>query len=154
MAVQLGVKQKSLFDQLVEDQRTLDQVAGEAEAYSVKGREAIQKTFVLSRMALESLNEVARKRRLPRDLLVEVSIRRLIPVVSAEKEKQAKREGVLSEVVRIREGAISLLGEEDPVVERLETLGTVCDRIVTEIAGIVDRGKCLDRLKSMAPRDF
>ncbi|MFH1152476.1 MAG: hypothetical protein V1793_01555 [Pseudomonadota bacterium] len=153
-ATQLGVKQKSLFDQLVEDRQVLGQVAGHAQYLSSDRRDLLQKTFVLSRNALESLNEVSRESRLPRDILVEISIRRLLPVIDAEQKKQDKRGHLLKDICAfvdqghaILEKSRNLLGREDPVHERLESLVTALDRMVSEIMDLIEKGKCLERLK-------
>ena len=61
VANQLGVKQKSIFDHLVEDKNLLDQIADEAKHYQPKQRHRKQKTFVLSKNCLSELESFARK---------------------------------------------------------------------------------------------
>ena len=70
VANQLGVKQKSIFDHLVENKEALDQIADEAQDYRPKRHQRKQKTFVLSRNCLSPLDAFAREYRLPRDVLV------------------------------------------------------------------------------------
>lgn len=157
-ATQLGIKQKSLVDQLVEDPLILSQVAGQITESPWDRRDLLQKTFVLSRSALESLNTVSRQCEVSRDTLVELSIQRLMPLISQEQEKQNKREHLLADIrlfmdqgSGLLETVRTLLGQEDPVYEKLETLMGMAGRIVSEIREIVDKGKCLERLKHKPP---
>ena len=66
IAGQLGIKQKSLFDQLIEDTSVLKQVAKEAQQYSSDSEDTRQKTFVISRSSLLSLNYIAKQQKIPR----------------------------------------------------------------------------------------
>lgn len=150
-ANQLGVKQKSLFDQLVEDREVLEQLARGADQYQPIQSRRQQKTYVVSRNALLSLEHVAKACGLPRDLLVELSIQRLAPVMSLEQEKQEKRVDLLAKLEALshqgeslwREAA-ELLGEDDPSVRVLTTLQGQCRRAVDEMMQLVEQGRGLD----------
>jgi len=72
----------------------LAQLARRADQYQPIQSQRQQKTYVVSRNALVSLEHVAKVCGLPRDLLVELSIQRLAPVMSLEREKQEKRIGL------------------------------------------------------------
>lgn len=98
VASQLGLKQKSIFDQLVEDEEILIKVAEGASGKVSAAEEHRQKTYVLSRRSLEVLDNVARQQNIPRDVLVEVSIKRLLPVMSNEQEKHRKRKLIYGEI--------------------------------------------------------
>jgi hypothetical protein len=90
---QFGVKRKSLFDQLVEDDGVLDEVAGSIA--SMNGEDGGQRrptTFVVSRRFLQSLQQVANSRRIPRHILVEALIRRLLPLLFATAKRNRKAE--------------------------------------------------------------
>jgi hypothetical protein len=91
IAGQMGIKQKTLFDQLVGDASVLGQVADAAQGYVSEAKKRRQKTFVLSRSSLLALNTIARQRDISRDLLVEISINRLLPIITAELEKHERR---------------------------------------------------------------
>jgi uncharacterized protein (UPF0147 family) len=152
-ANQLGLKQKSLFDQLVEDRSVLDQVANEAHDYTPTVKERRQKTFVLSRSSLDSLEHIASEHRMPRDMLVEVSIRRLVPVITAEQIKHEKRASLLKEMesflVRGRNllaKAEKMLGDKDPVFQKIASFTDSCERNVEEAKELVEKGKQMDRL--------
>jgi len=61
VAVHLGIKQKSLFDHLIEDVQTLNAIAKEMEAEEFRSLSRIQKTFVISRRTLVCLDEISRQ---------------------------------------------------------------------------------------------
>ena len=90
IAGQLGIKQKSLFDQLVENTSITDKVAHEALDYAKRDAERHQKTFVISRSTLHSLNQISKKWQIARDILVEVYIKQLLPVIETELGKHKK----------------------------------------------------------------
>jgi hypothetical protein len=126
VAMHLGIKQKSLFDHLIEDVQTLNVIAKEVEAEGFKSLSRVQKTFVISRRTLASLDEISRQFRAPRDALVEYSIQRLLPVLQREREKHRRRKMLLVEIdrhykqgVKLLEQSLSELGEDDPVTGRL-----------------------------------
>ena len=154
MARQLGLKQKSLFDQLVEDEEILGRVAARARPVGQNSKDPIsgiprrQKTFVLSKRALQVLNSVARLQDIPRDLLVEISIQRLQPILTAEQEKYRKRTRVLQEMILCQQQlqqtmirAEKLLGEEDKATMLLEKMVRTARESVEDLAGIIEEGK-------------
>ena len=150
-ASHLGLKQKSLFDQLVENRQVLEQVAASAEGYQPSVDRRQQKTYVLSRNSLAALDLVARTHGLARDLLVEISISRLLPVLSAEQERQQNRKAVLVELEEYwQEGRVLLartgerLGSEDPATRQLAALVGQCERVVRELRDQVERGRAME----------
>jgi hypothetical protein len=126
VAVHLGIKQKSLFDHLIEDVQTLNTIAKDIEEEEFRSLTRIQKTFVISRRTLVSLDQISRQFRAPRDALVEYSIQRLLPVINREREKHRRRKKLLADVdqhvaqgMQLLEAAVELVGEDDPVCLRL-----------------------------------
>lgn len=151
---QLSLKQKSLFDQLVENRTILDQVAIEAQDYLQNKLERRPKTFVISKKSLDALDYVAKKRRVSRDILVELSINRLLPVVAAEQAKQKIRKSLLKSLeTHLRQGksilhkAGELLGHDDQLYKRLEQLMILSDRNIVELKEVVEKGKSMDQLE-------
>lgn len=129
VAAHLGIKQKSLFDHLVEDTNTLNSIAGELRNVSLQNFSRVQKTYVISRKSLYSLDEVSRNHNAPRDALVEYSVQRLLPVIINEQKKHAARKKIMGDITRhFDDGRVlldrlqQLLGHEDPLSARLETL--------------------------------
>ena len=124
VAIHLGIKQKSLFDLLIEDIQTLNAIARKIQPSDYKRNSLIQKTFVLSRKTLSTLDGISKNSKTPRDALVEYSILRLLPVIAQEQEKHESRKKVLELLTKhikasrkIMDEANSALGEDDPVFQ-------------------------------------
>ncbi|WP_051309243.1 hypothetical protein [Desulfogranum japonicum] len=152
-AAQLGIKQKTLFDQLIEDQDVLDRVAREAEKYTSQAQSRQQKTYVLSRNSLISLERVSKQHEMPRDILVEVSIQRLQPVLDSEQKKQRRRRQALEEVERycargkqLLNEVGKLLGEDDPLYQHLESGVGQQEKHLQHMREIVRQGKSVEEL--------
>jgi len=150
-ANQLGIQQKLLFDQLVEDQEILDKVADEGQKYQVGGNERVQKTYVISRNSLIALRNIAKENNISRDLLVELSINRLRPVISAEQEKQKKWKILLGNMEELlRHGqrtlaeAVDLLTEEDQVFQKIEGLINGLEKGYEEIHQLIKKGNRME----------
>jgi hypothetical protein len=153
-ASQLGLKQKSLFDHLVEDRNTLSQVADEARQYKPIQKNRRQKTFVISRNSLVALDHFAKKHKIPRDVLVEISIKRLIPVINAEQKKQKQRklllkdmEAYLSQGRKVLDKAAMLVGSEDQMYGKIKKIVSLCDQFVSDLHEKVEKGKRMDSLE-------
>lgn len=151
VANQLGLKQKSLFDQLVEDRETLALVARGAGSYQTIQAQRQQKTYVLSRNSLVALEHVAKVYGIPRDLLVEISIQRLLPVMSSEQDKQEKRKQILNEVHDYcRQGRMLLatmeqmLGAEDQVTRQFAEALTYLQQGSMHLQNQVDSGRNIE----------
>ncbi|MGD8227152.1 MAG: hypothetical protein PVH82_03170 [Desulfobacteraceae bacterium] len=147
----LGIKQKSLFDHLLEDMEALNLIAERFKSEEFDQPNRTQKTFVLSRRTLRSLEEVAKSFDTPRDALVEYSIQRLLPVIAKERKKQGLRQEVLKDTTQyINEGekvltkARELLGKEDPVYNRLETAFRALLSAHRDIGLFVEKGKVME----------
>ncbi|MDJ0780428.1 MAG: hypothetical protein QNJ22_00580 [Desulfosarcinaceae bacterium] len=150
-AMQLGIKQKSLFDHLMEDFDSLRQIARQYDSDHFTGLSRVQKTYVLSRRTLYSLEEVSRSFQAPRDALVEYSIQRLLPLIAQEREKHEKRKAIeerysayLKEGLRLLREARRQLGDEDPVVQELNTAMTHGAVAQNSLRDFIERGKCLE----------
>lgn len=132
LAAQLGIKQKSLFDHLIEDTHALTLIAKEFDDFSNRVQR-VAKTYVVSRRTLENLEKVSNKYNTPRDALVEYSIARILPQLAREKEKHEKRKFLLKELqdyldsgAEMLERAEVDLGRDDPVfLELLNMMRTV-----------------------------
>ncbi len=151
VAAQLGIKQKSLFDHLIEDVKSLNVIANEIEDEAFGALERIQKTFVVSRRTLSCLEETSRQFNAPRDALVEYSIQRLLPVIAKERERHSKRKEILNDInahleqgLKILQKARSLLGEEDPVYTRFESAMHGLVNAQAHIEDYVKRGSVIE----------
>ena len=151
VAAHLGIKQKSLFDHLVEDSRSLNAIAREIQNVRLKTQSRIQKTFVISRKSLSSLDKASKHFNAPRDALVEFSVQRLLPIIAMEREKHQKRKQTLVDIARhFKEGAKLLnkikdqLGDEDPIYHKLKTVMKVYENAYLNIEDFIDKGKIIE----------
>jgi hypothetical protein len=119
----LGIKQKSVFDHLLEDVKVLNNMASELENKEFDRNERVQKTFVISRRSLTFLDTISNTHNAPRDALVEYSVRRLLPIIARERKKHEKRKEFLRDISNhLSEGeellskAEKLLGKDDLIV--------------------------------------
>ena len=151
VATHLGIKQKSLFDHLIEDAQSLSMIANEIEYEAFGSLDRIQKTFVVSRRTLSSLEETSRKFNTPRDALVEYSIQRLLPVIAKERERHRRRKSILNDInahltqgIKILQKAKLQLGEEDPVFARFEAAMHSLVNAQSHIEHYVEKGSVIE----------
>jgi len=151
-AAHMGIKQKSLFDHLIDDVESLAVVAREMESKRFLRLKRVQKTFVLSRRTLCSLEEVSKDFETPRDALVEYSIARLLPVIEEERKKHEKRKKILEEIgnyleqgEEISEKVENALGEEDLLSEKLKGAVSTLRGAYETMASFVEKGKVIEQ---------
>jgi hypothetical protein len=151
VSVHLGIKQKSLFDHLIEDSDTLRLVAREIESYEFNRLNRVQKTYVLSRKTLSSLDRTARSQNAPRDALVEYSIQRLLPIILKEREKHLMRKEILGDLTdflkageKILRKSKESLGVDDPVHDRLKAAMVGLVNAYRHIDSYVEKGKIIE----------
>jgi hypothetical protein len=154
VAAHLGIKQKSLFDHLVEDARTLRSIAREIQNIKLTKQGRIQKTFVISRRSLLSLEHVSKNFNAPRDALVELSVQRLLPIIAKEREKHGKRKKMLNEIAKhLEEGekllrnAKGVFGVEDTITQKLQSVMTVYENAYHHIASFIEKGKIIEEFQ-------
>ena len=151
VAVHLGIKQKSLFDHLIEDMQSLKLIAREVEPERFSTINRVQKTFVISRKTLSNLDETSRQFNAPRDALVEYSIQRLMPVINRERERHRKRKEILGDMnkhlengLEILEKSRSLLGADDPVSVKLESAMRSLVNAQAHVQNFVQKGEIIE----------
>ena len=151
VSVHLGIKQKSLFDHLLEDTGSLRIIAKDIRSAKMEWPDRIQKTFVLSRKTLSCLEKTSEAFNTPRDALVEISIQRLLPIIQKEREKQQRRKALLEELrkylgqgQKILEKTRRFLGEDDPVYEKLEPAMKTLSSTHRNIELFVEKGKIIE----------
>jgi len=151
LSVHLGIKQKSLFDHMIEDAKALNQIAKELQVLEFDLPDRIQKTFVLSRRTLSCLERVSKASDTSRDALVEYSLHRLLPLIEREREKHEKRKealnsltGYVKEGRKILEKARRILGEDDPVYERMEEGINALAGTHDFVGAFVEKGKIIE----------
>lgn len=152
VSIHLGIKQKSIFDHLVEDLKALEVIAREVQEESMDLPSRIQKTFVLSRRTLDCLEQAARNHQAPRDALVEYSIQRLMPVIKKEKEKHRIRKELLERInaflltgEKILEEGREALGDEDPVFDEFARAMSNLMTTRRNITEFIKKGRIIER---------
>jgi hypothetical protein len=151
VSVHLGIKQKSLFDHLIEDAQTLSHIAREVESEKFRTISRVQKTFVISRRTLSCLDEISKQFQAPRDALVEYSIQRLLPVIAQERERHRRRKEILNDMneyladgLKILQKSKSLLGEDDPVFIRLAVALKSLANAQSNVDAFVEKGDIIE----------
>lgn len=151
VSVHLGIKQKSLFDHLIEDAQTLSHIAREIESEKFRTLSRIQKTFVISRRTLSCLDEISKRFQAPRDALVEYSIQRLLPVIDQERERHRRRKEILNDMnahladgLKILKKSKSLLGADDPVFIRLASAIKGLVNAQNHVNAFVEKGEIIE----------
>ncbi len=151
VAGQLGIKQKSLFDHLFQDTDTLSAIARKVRNARLQAANRIQKTYVISRNALLSLEDIAKHFNAPRDALIEFSVQRLLPIIASERRQHEKRKDLFSKIQRhLDEGHRLLketyaeLGEDDLMTERLSAAIGTYESAFKQMAALMERGKNIE----------
>ena len=151
LSAQLGIKQKSVFDHLLEDAQVLKNVARELEDTQFDRQGRIQKTFVISRRSLSFLDMISSKHNAPRDALVEYSVRRLLPIIANERKKHEKRKKLLGQISNhfndgetLLSKSEKMLGTDDPIVDKLNTAMSVYKNALNDIGNFIKRGKIIE----------
>jgi uncharacterized protein (UPF0147 family) len=154
LSSQLGIKQKSVFDHLMEDAQVLKDMARELANIEMDRHERIQKTFVISRRSLSFLDSISNEYDAPRDALVEYSVRRLLPIIAKERQKHEKRKELLAEISNhfadgenLLSKADEMLGTDDPIVNKLQTVMSVYKHAFDDIASFIERGKIIEEFQ-------
>jgi uncharacterized protein (UPF0147 family) len=152
LATQLGIKQKSVFDHLMENDQVLKNVARALEGTEFDRNKRIQKTFVISRRSLSFLDMISSEYNAPKDSLVEYSVRRLLPIIAKERKKHEKRKELLAEISnhfakseKLLSKADQMLGTDDPIVNKLQTAMSVYKNAFDDIANFIYRGKIIEK---------
>ena len=146
LAGQLGIKQKSLFDHLIEDTHALHMIASEFENVG-QAPQRVAKTYVVSRKTLESLEKVSEQYNTPRDALVEYSIERILPLLVREKEKHSKRKMLMEDLQDYLQRGSALLaqaendlGGDDPVFVEILSMMRSVNNCCLELQQCVAKG--------------
>lgn len=160
LAAQLGIKQKSVFDHLMEDNQILEHMASRLENDKFDRDGRIQKTYVISRRSLADLEKISKAYNASRDALVEQSIRRLLPIIAKERKKHEKRKELWKDISNhfaqgesLKSMAEDRLGTDDPIVAKLSSAISAYKNAVNDIAVFIKRGKIIEEFDLEAEGD-
>jgi hypothetical protein len=151
VANQMGIKQKSLFDHMVEDIESLKSIAREIKQSKIKKQGRIQKTFVISRKSLASLDEISNMFNISRDGMVEYSIQRLLPIINRERTKHEIRKEFLIKIkTHFQQGEKMLndirkqLGDDDPIINKFAMVMSSYETVKENMESFIDRSKDIE----------
>jgi len=151
LSAQMGIKQKSLFDHLMEDANSLVSIAREAESVMLNKESRTQKTFVISRKSLSILDKISKQFDFSRDDLVEFSVRRLSPIIAKERQKQVKRERLHLKIAEHLKDGIELLneiqrqlGNEDLIYKAMDAVIDTYKKASSTIESFIEKGKRIE----------
>ncbi len=151
VAVHMGIKQKSLFDHIIEDHSALDQLAQSIRIRQFKQLPRKQKTFVLSRRTIEALTAISETYNMPRDALVEYSIKKLESVIQSEKIRHEERKKLAIEmkkrfgsILSLYRTSVQTLGADDPFCRHLEKLLETIKKTAGDVDAFLDKSKVLE----------
>lgn len=153
LSTHFGIKQKSLFDYLLEDPDSLLSMVRLKLPVSEEKKNRIQKTFVISKKTLLTLDALSKKLALSRDDLVEFAIQRLLPILLNERRQQKQREDALFKIKArfdlsaefLRE-IEQMVGKEDPIYAFLETVMGSYRHACSDMEDVIEKGKEISRL--------
>ena len=151
VAIHMGIKQKSLFDHIIEDLDALDNLAKTIRIRQFKKIPRRQKTFVLSRRTIESLESISAASGTPRDALVEYSVKKLETIIDAEKIRHQERKKLQKEIDahfeaghRLYRKAVKRLGKEDQFCRSVEKAGRANRKAKDEIDAFIEKSRVIE----------
>lgn len=152
VAIHMGIKQKSLFDHIIEDMDALDSLAKTIQIRQFKKIPRKQKTFVLSRKTIDALGSISLAYGTPRDALVEYSVKKLESIISAEKLRHEERKILQKNAIdHFNQGrllykkATGILGKDDPFCRRLAKAVLACQKTEEELSEFIEKSKVLEK---------
>ena len=153
LSAQLGIKQKSLFDHLMEDKESLRAIAERISSNPLDKKTRIQKTFVISKKSLNALDIVSKASEASRDDLVEYSIQRLLPLLIEEQKKQHKRELALGKIAdhfaqatNLLDDILTIVGEDDPIYKTMDSVLMAYENALDHMEDMITTGKRITNL--------
>lgn len=151
LANQMGIKQKSLFDHIAEDTDSLKSIARKIKKIKTEKQDRIQKTYVISRKSLASLDEISNQFNASRDGLVEYSIQRLLPIISRERTKHEMRKKILKKIKthfqqgeKMLNSIIKQLGDDDPMIKQFAIIMSNYETVKNNMELFIDRSKGIE----------
>ena len=157
VATHLRIKQKSLFDHLMEDTESLRSIGMEIADRAFDQGKRVQKTFVISRRALSSLDRISKDFNASRNALIEYSVRRLLPIISQERKKHTHHKKLMLKIeIHYKAGKDLLdqignsVGPEDPLYQKFESVIGGYANMVQEMRELIERGNAIEGFKEDA----
>ena len=150
VATQLGIKHRSLFDYMVEDTRSLEALAKEIVEKESNENKGFQKSFIVSRETLLVIDSLCKKLKVSRNTLIELSVRRLLPIIEKEMKNHLKREEMFELVDKHYQESRKVLnlikkgvGTEDPAYKTYQTTVAACKQVRKQYKEIISKSKVI-----------
>ena len=160
VATQLGIKHRSLFDYLVEDTDALEALAKEIVKSAPSRNKGSQKSFILSRETLRAIDNLCEKLTVSRDTLIELSVRRLLPIIEKEMEYHRKRQELYDLVEKhyqqgrkVLDAIRKSVGTDDPAYHAYQATVTACKQAKKQFHAVIARGKVIEGFDPDALRE-
>ncbi len=151
VAIHMGIKQKSLFDHIIEDLEALDNLAKTIQIRQFKKIPRKQKTFVLSRRTIDILEAISQSYGTPRDALVEYSVKKLESIISMEKAKHEERKLLQTKMINhfnqgkvLYKNAVNTLGQDDPFCRQIEKAIFACQKTQEQLTEFIEKSKVIE----------
>ncbi|MCB2146401.1 MAG: hypothetical protein KQI81_07990 [Deltaproteobacteria bacterium] len=148
LSTQLGIKQKSLFDYLMEDVNALHAITRASGPGRFDKAKRVRKTLMLSQKSLAALKAAAEQSSTSLDDIVERLIHRLLPVFEKERRRQGKRENALAKIKKhfnqgkpLMHEIRRLVGKEDSLYQSFQAVMRSYAKAFADIETLVNKGK-------------
>jgi hypothetical protein len=151
VATQLGIKHRSLFDYLVEDTDSLEALAKEIIDKNPTNDKGSQKSFIVSRETLQAIDSLCEKLKISRDTLIELSVRRLLPIIEKEMEGHRKRKELFElvdkqhqESRKVLDSLKKVLGKKTLPIRHTKLTVDACKQVKNQFNDIISKGKVIE----------
>ena len=151
VATQLGIKHRSLFDYLVEDADSLEALAKDIVTKEPAEKKGSQKSYIISRETLQLIDNLCEKLKISRDSLIELSVRRLLPIIEKEMEVHRKRKELFElvnnhyqESRKVLDSIKKSVGAEDPAYTAYQATVAACRQGKKQFNEFISRGKVIE----------
>jgi hypothetical protein len=113
---------------------------------------SVRRTIVVSHKSLKTLNDLAKRTQIPRDILVDQGVRLLKGVVEFGKEEEKKKHEKAFEMLDefykcaddLSRRLLEMLGDEDPIIQRFGYVTVLIDNLHSAIRAELDKGEPID----------
>ena len=151
VAVHMGIKQKSLFDHIIEDMDAMEKLARSIRLPQFEKIPRRQKTYVMSRRTVDALSEVSRAFDMPRDALVEYAVKKLESVIQSEKRRHEERKKLAADVMahfekgeHLYRSVAQSLGKDDPFSRHLDKAVLAARKTAEDLQAFLNKSRVLE----------
>ena len=151
VAIHLGIKQKSLFDHLIEDTEALKQIAESSQQQPPTENPVVAKTFVISRNSMEVLKKMSEEYEISRESLIELSVQRLKPIIAKEQFVHEERKKFIKQInehlrqgKKIQEKINKTFGSNDIIHQKYDQIIVNYEHILHEIQRYIDKSRNIE----------